>query len=102
MKEDEASGSVTFSKDDAGTARVQTKPIGSQFMGDEPWVAKLRKPTKAPTGEQQPGVLGSLRRASGERRLAKGAQTLAGGQQAVIREAKHEHWHEVLRISDEY
>jgi hypothetical protein len=50
LKEDEASGSVTFSRDDAGTVRVQTKPMGAQFMGDEPWAAKLR---------------GSLRRGSG-------------------------------------
>jgi hypothetical protein len=66
LKEDEASGSVTFSRDDAGTARVQTKPMGAQFMCDEPWAAKLHKPTKAPIGEQQPGVLGSLRCAGGD------------------------------------
>jgi hypothetical protein len=64
LKELEAPGSVTFSSDDAGTAReVLIGGIGLQaeLMGDEPWATKLRKPSNVPIGEQKPVVLGRLR-----------------------------------------
>ena len=98
MKEVEASGSGTFSRDGAGTAReVLIAGIGLQAepMGDEPWAAKQRKPTKVPIEEPKPVVLGRLRRASddtaniGTPATAKGAGNPAGWQRAVMRGAAH-------------
>ena len=89
---------MTFSRDDADTAmEVLIAGIGLQAepMGDEPWAAKLRKPTKVPSEEPKPVVLGRLRCASddtaniGTPATAKGAGNPAGWQRAVMRGAAH-------------
>jgi hypothetical protein len=100
LKEVEALGLVTFSRDDADTAReVLIAGIGLQAepMGDEPWAAKLRKPTKVPIEEQKPVVLGRLRCASDDtatigtpaRPTAEGGGNPTGWQRAVMCGAAH-------------
>jgi hypothetical protein len=98
LKEVEASGSVTFSRDDADTAReVLIAGIGLQAepLGDEPWSAKLRKPIEVPIEEQKPVVLGRLRRAGddtatiGTPATAEDAGNPVGWQRRVMRGAAH-------------